>query len=93
MADLEPQGVDQTAVADESNDPPAQIDDLGLGEMLAQPVEQFGRRLLVVARQHVRILYRSFLARGEFGAVLEIRDFSDQVFRQSLLPCQGKPGL
>jgi hypothetical protein len=84
--------VDQAAIPYEGHDSEAQVEDLAFRKMLAQAVEGFLRRLPMVAGKYLGETDRRLFRRGQLFAIFKIRDFGDQFFGQSLLPCQGKPG-
>jgi len=46
----------------------------------------------MIAGEYIREPNRRLLAIRQFLAVFKVRQLSDQLFSQSLLPCQGKPG-
>ena len=84
--------MDQAAIPYEGHDSEAQVEDLAFRKMLAQAVEGFLRRLPMVAGKYLGKTDRRFFRRGQLFAVFKMRNFGDQFFGQSLLPCQGKPG-
>ena len=92
LADFETQDVNQPAIPYEGHYSEAQVDDLAFRKMLAQAVEGFLRRLPMVAGKYLGETDRRLFRRGQFFAVFKMRNFGDQFFGQSLLPCQGKPG-
>jgi hypothetical protein len=85
--------MNETPVADKSDDPPAQVDDLGLSEMFTKFVKQFLRRLSVIPGQHLCVPNCCLLTRRQQRTVVIVGNLGDQLFGQSLLPCQGKPGV
>src|SRR5262245_54186807 len=69
LSDLEIEDVNEPPVTDERHDAPAEVDDLGLGEITPQLVEQrFGRRAMV-SGENLRVVDGRLLAVGQQLAV------------------------
>src|SRR5579863_3840402 len=73
LADLQTQGMNQTAVADEGHYPEAQVDDLAFGKMRAQNIEGLLRGLPMITREYFGKTNSRFFLAGQFTAVFEMR--------------------
>jgi hypothetical protein len=92
-ADLKTEHMNQAAIADEGHDPDPQVDDLLLGELRAQFVEEFVVGALVIAGEYFGIADGGFFTRVQQGALAVARDLGDLFFRQAFLPRDREAGV
>ncbi len=90
LADLQPKRSDQSTIAQKSNNPETEVDDLRLGEVFAQFVEQVFRCLRMVASQHVRVMDGGLFLGTKALAICVIGNVRDIRFRQTITLCNCK---
>ena len=84
--------MDQASIADEGDYAESEVDDLTFGEVLAQNIESRLGGLTMVAGENIGKTDCRLFPIRQFFAALKIGQLGDQLFSESLLPCQGKPG-